>query len=595
MQVNCGNRTYSHFHNTFLSLCDNTSNFAASFHTATSCEPLSPILPDSDRRDFENEPEYTKLVFNLSDKKDIPVVISSPAHTTEESDSTVDSLPSSSPVVAQEHVPMHLQNKAYEDIQTVTATFSLEDFANASFSSLSDLQKELLSWHNRLGHLPFSDLTSLATNGTIPKRLKDVEHPKCVACIFGKSHRRPWRAKGKSKHHIRSEDDLHPGDDTSIDALTSKSPGLIPQMSGFLTSKRYWASTVFVDHATNYGYVYLQEDQTLESTLAAKAAYERHAASFGVNIRKYHADNGRFADQSFQDEIQTLTELSRTYLAHSMHRWPPSITAKCISPILWPFALKYANDILNNLRFDSQCLSPVMKYAQVKISKPYIHDLHTFGCPAFVLDGPLQAGQKTPKWKERAITGVYLGRSPQHAGNVNLILNWRTGDVSPQFHVVFDDDFTTVDSIALDSEPDNWQFLYKAQLELKEAHDVENCDFWHFDSGDSAAIDIDINEMASSVPSQNSDPPESRTFSEGVPSSDSPPLSSASEGAHSSAPSAEHIFNVHQAGHRRSSRIRSKRSTIAAALISILFLPVSLVYFATTAPVSFLARHFHHE
>lgn len=103
----------------------------------------------------------------------------------------------------------------------------------------------------------------------------------------------------------------------------------------------------------------------MASTLAAKAAYERHASSFGVQIRKYHADNARFADQSFQDEIhkhnqqinfcgvgthhqngiaerriRTLTELSRTYLAHSMHRWPPSITSKCISPILWPFASK---------------------------------------------------------------------------------------------------------------------------------------------------------------------------------------------------------------------------------------------------------------
>ena len=160
--------------------------------------------------------------------------------------------------------------------------------------------------------------------------------------------------------------------------------------------------------------------------------------------------------------IQTLTELSRTYLAHAMHRYPPSITSKCVSPILWPFTLKYANDILNNFRFDKQGLSPTMKFAKTKVSKPYLRDIHTFGCPAFVLDGPLQSGNKTPKWQDRAITGLYLGRSPQHAGNVSLIFNLRTGHVSPQFHVVFDDDFTTVEDIANDSEPDNWNFFMQS-------------------------------------------------------------------------------------------------------------------------------------
>ena len=69
MEANCGNRTYSHFHKNFLALCDNTSDFAASFHTVPSSEPLSPILPSTDRQDFESKPEYTKLVFDLSDKK----------------------------------------------------------------------------------------------------------------------------------------------------------------------------------------------------------------------------------------------------------------------------------------------------------------------------------------------------------------------------------------------------------------------------------------------------------------------------------------------------------------------------------------------
>ena len=73
-------------------------------------------------------------------KNDIPVVIAPPSDPTGDSASRVGDLPSSSPIVAQDTIPMHLQNQAYEEIQSITATFSLEDFTNASFSSLSDLQ-----------------------------------------------------------------------------------------------------------------------------------------------------------------------------------------------------------------------------------------------------------------------------------------------------------------------------------------------------------------------------------------------------------------------------------------------------------------------
>jgi hypothetical protein len=51
-----------------------------------------------------------------------------------------------------------------------------------------------------------------------------------------------------------------------------------------------------------------------------------------------------------------------------------------------------------------------------------------------------------PKWEPQAQMGLYIGRSPSHshAANVALIFNPRTGHVSPQFHVIFDDDFTKV-------------------------------------------------------------------------------------------------------------------------------------------------------
>jgi len=97
---------------------------------------------------------------------------------------------------------------------------------------------------------------------------------------------------------------------------------------------------------------------------------------------------------------------------------------------------------------------------------------HTFGCPAFVLDAPLQGsiGGK-PKWSERSRVGVCLGHSSQHSSTVALILNPTTGHVSPQFHIVFDDLFETVKQGA-DCES-LWQKKANVPDQLSETISVE--------------------------------------------------------------------------------------------------------------------------
>ena len=78
------------------------------------------------------------------------------------------------------------------------------------------------------------------------------------------------------------------------------------------------------------------------------------------------------------------------------------------------------------------------------------------GWPVFVLESPLQGGPAgLPKLEPRARTGVYLGNSPFHTGSVALVLNNITGNVSPQYHVVFDDTFSTVDHMRKVTVPVN--------------------------------------------------------------------------------------------------------------------------------------------
>eukprot|EP00956_Cyclotella_meneghiniana_P029977 scaffold74389_cov38-Cyclotella_meneghiniana.AAC.4 len=208
---------------------------------------------------------------------------------------------------------------------------------------LTPLQQEFMHLHEKMYHTPFHVMIRLARTGVLPKRFLKLRNdtPICISCNFGKAHKRPWWSKGKRSSPIRKESDTQVGDCVSTDQIVSAQPGLIPQMNGFLTSDRIWGVTVFVDHA-------------------------RHT------VKRYHADNGRYADQGFlasinsndqtitfcgvgahhqngivEDRIRLITETARTLLLHAQRHWPEYITT-----MLWPFAVKAAIKRISYLSFD---------------------------------------------------------------------------------------------------------------------------------------------------------------------------------------------------------------------------------------------------
>ena len=97
----------------------------------------------------------------------------------------------------------------------------------------------------------------------------------------------------------------------SVDQLVSPMPGLIAQMTGTLTTKRYKHATVYVDHFSRLSFVYLQKTASAEETIKGKVAFEQYAKQHGVSIQAYHADNGVFRAHKWVDECrkqsQTLT------------------------------------------------------------------------------------------------------------------------------------------------------------------------------------------------------------------------------------------------------------------------------------------------
>ena len=318
---------------------------------------------------------------------------------------------------------------------------------------------ELLRWHYKLGHAPFTRLQQMATKGDLPKRLATVTPPPpfCAACKYGKQTKRPLRTKGP-QGHIRTT--TQPGQVVSVDQLESTTPGFVAQLKGLLTTQQYNYATIFVDQYSKLSFVFLQKRITSAEMVLAKQSFERFARDHGVKILHYHADNGRFADNRFiqackdnnqgltycgvnahfqngvaEKRIRDLQEQARTMLLFAVHKWP-----KMLSMALWPYALRTANEVRNATPMDNQTKTPLELFTQVEIA-PKLKHFHTFGCPMYILDNKLQGNQAIQKWQARSRLGIYLGPSPNHSRSISLILNPRTGHTSPQYHVKHDDFF----------------------------------------------------------------------------------------------------------------------------------------------------------
>ena len=130
-------------------------------------------------------------------------------------------------------------------------------------------------------------------------------------------------------------------------------------------------------------------------------------------------------------------------LLHEIIYWPDFITI-----MLWPFETKCAQDRMNNLHVDINLETPDMKFSNTKAVNAQLNHYHAFGFPVYILDSILQTNPKgVPKWEPRSRLGIYIGHLPAHAGSVALVLNLKTGLVPPQYHVVYDDQFSTVHHI----------------------------------------------------------------------------------------------------------------------------------------------------
>mmetsp|Transcript_15060 Transcript_15060/g.36762 ORF Transcript_15060/g.36762 Transcript_15060/m.36762 type:complete len:970 (-) Transcript_15060:1237-4146(-) len=216
-------------------------------------------------------------------------------------------------------------------------------------------------------------------------------------------------------------------------------------------------------------------------------------AMFSSTIRRQHADNHPFNSTSFKADIEahkqsidfsgvgahhqngaaeraikTITTWARAMLLHQMLHWPDEADHK-----LWPFAMDHAVYLWNHLPREDTLQAPIELMSGSKLNHhEWFPRLHVWGAPVYVLDPKLQDGKKIPKWDARARRGMYLGVSPVHSSLVSRVLNLQTGNVSPQYHVVVDDLYTTVPNAdhgglydVREFNADTWQSLLESGYE----------------------------------------------------------------------------------------------------------------------------------
>ncbi len=193
----------------------------------------------------------------------------------------------------------------------------LEQISNPQ--TLDNDQRRLMNLHYKMNHLPLPAMITLGVKEKINKKLVKFKNwlPICMSCIFGMAHCKPWQHKG-SHRAIQKETNNAPGKCVSMDQLVSAQLRLILQMVGFLTNTHIWGATIFVDHFSDYLFVALMRDLTLDETLLAKSYFKRHAHKGGVTVNSYHAGNGRFSDSGFQQAIKDADQ-KITYCAVGAH------------------------------------------------------------------------------------------------------------------------------------------------------------------------------------------------------------------------------------------------------------------------------------
>lgn len=352
--------------------------------------------------------------------------------------------------------------------------------------NLTEAEKELIRWHQKLGHMAFKKVKFLMRTGILSwsqhkRKLHELASKivgtcKCAACQFGKQTAKPsptHRASSVTdRPGILKDGKLHPGQHVSVDHFVCSTKGVLPTSRGGTDpSAMFCGGCIFVDSASALVHVEHQTNLSTHSTLEAKTKFEAMCRDMGVIPQEYLMDQGScFTSAEFakhlslyrqisnftaagahqrnaiaERSIRTIMSIARTMMLHSAIHWPEMSDAT-----LWPFAVDYAVYLFNRMPDPSTGLSPLDVFSKTRWPQRRFQEMHVWGAPAYLLDKKIADGMKLPKWSPRSERVMFVGVSSHHTGVTPIVLNPRTRAFTKPYHLVVDDWFATVGATETD-------------------------------------------------------------------------------------------------------------------------------------------------
>jgi hypothetical protein len=137
--------------------------------------------------------------------------------------------------------------------------------------------------------------------------------------------------------------------------------------------------------------------------------------------------------------IKSIMAMARTMLLHSAIHW-----SEVADPTLWALIVRHDVWIYNHIPNINTGLSPIDTWSKTQFPLHKLHSLHVWGCPTYVLHKKLADGCSLGRWQPRSQRCMNLGLSEKHSIDVPLVINLASGNITPQWNLVFDDWFTTI-------------------------------------------------------------------------------------------------------------------------------------------------------
>ncbi len=264
------------------------------------------------------------------------------------------------------------------------------------------------------------------------------------------------------------------GDFISTNQIICKTPGRLPTEYGHESKDcRFQGGTIFNDAASRLIWVENKVSLGANEMVMGKARFEQWLYDQCVcEVKHYHGNNGIFSAEGFwcdceekqksqsfsgngaqhqnvraEHAIQTIMYTARTFMVHASLHW----TERGSDDLsLWSFAVKHLVWVYNHNPNVWSGLTPLELITREHSDYKDFLSCHVWGCPVFVLEAKLQNDQKLPKWNQQAQMGQFVGFSDKYSSLVANVRHLSTNFISPQFHVVFDDLFETVNRIGVD-------------------------------------------------------------------------------------------------------------------------------------------------